>query len=485
VRGAGRRGVRQLGQQGGDLQQDQGSDRQREGGEDRQPERGADQEQATEHSPAATGNGHAPGTTGNGQAPGVIGNGQAPSATGNGQAPGGTGNGQPPSDAGERRPGRHRGRLIGITTAIVAVLAGGGAYALTRGGGQPAGTPHSGPAAASQTGPLRVESVTPASGTQQVDGSQPVRVTFSVPLSARSPQPSLTPPAPGSWQADGDQMVFTPAVPLSPSTLYRVTIPAGARSSAGHSLGAPMTAQFSTAAYSTVRLAQVLGQLGYLPMAWQQPYLGMRVASSQPAGVSLADQEALAYDPPSGLFTVQPGYPASLAGLWQQGSYNVVLQGAVMAFQSQHNMNINGNVGPALWNALFQADLSNARNPSGYTYAVASKGSPETLTIWHNGQVVLSSPANTGIPSAPTVDGTFPVYERFLHTIMSGTNPDGSHYSDPVSFVSYFNGGDAVHYFPRGSYGSQQSLGCVELPYNAAQQAYPFLTYGSLVTVQG
>jgi hypothetical protein len=42
-----------------------------------------------------------------------------------------------------------------------------------------------------------------------------------------------------------------------------------------------------------------------------------------------------------------------------------------------------------------------------------------------------------------------------------------------------------VHYFPRGSYGSQQSLGCVELPYSSAEQAYPYLTYGSLVTVAG
>jgi lipoprotein-anchoring transpeptidase ErfK/SrfK len=99
--------------------------------------------------------------------------------------------------------------------------------------------------------------------------------------------------------------------------------------------------------------------------------------------------------------------------------------------------------------------------------------------------VVFRSLANTGIPVSPTVDGTFPVYERFRYQIMSGTNPDGSHYADPVSFVSYFNGGDAVHYFPRGSYGSQQSLGCVELPYNAAEHAYPFLTYGSLVTVTG
>jgi len=80
---------------------------------------------------------------------------------------------------------------------------------------------------------------------------------------------------------------------------------------------------------------------------------------------------------------------------------------------------------------------------------------------------------NTGIPASPTVDGTFPVYLRFYFTHMKGTNPDGSKYDDPVWYVSYFNGGDAVHYFPRGSYGWYQSLGCVELPWNAAARAYP------------
>ena len=124
-------------------------------------------------------------------------------------------------------------------------------------------------------------------------------------------------------------------------------------------------------------------------------------------------------------------------------------------------------------------------NQNGYTYAVASKSTPETLTIYHNGHVVLRTLANTGIPVSPTVDGTFPVYERFRFQIMRGVNPDGSAYADPVSYVSYFNGGDAVHYFPRGSYGFQQSLGCVELPWNSAARAYPYLTYGSLVTVTG
>ena len=112
-----------------------------------------------------------------------------------------------------------------------------------------------------------------------------------------------------------------------------------------------------------------------------------------------------------------------------------------------------------------------------------SEGSPETITVWHNGRRVLRTLVNTGIPGRPTVTGTFPVYLRYYFQIMKGTNPDGSKYADPVSFVSYFNGSDAVHYYPRGSYGWPQSLGCVELPYTQAQQAWPFLTYGTLVTV--
>jgi lipoprotein-anchoring transpeptidase ErfK/SrfK len=68
---------------------------------------------------------------------------------------------------------------------------------------------------------------------------------------------------------------------------------------------------------------------------------------------------------------------------------------------------------------------------------------------------------------------------------MQGTNPDGSHYDDPVYWISYFNGGDAVHGFVRASYGFYQSDGCVELPPTTAQFIWPYLTYGTLVTVQG
>ena len=114
---------------------------------------------------------------------------------------------------------------------------------------------------------------------------------------------------------------------------------------------------------------------------------------------------------------------------------------------------------------LLRAAAKDQRNSHGYTYAWASKTQTETLKVWHNGRVILDSVANTGIPAAPTADGTYPVYLRYYYQVMKGTNPDGTKYADPVYYVAYFNGGDAVHYFPRYSYGFPQSLGCVELPW--------------------
>ena len=222
-------------------------------------------------------------------------------------------------------------------------------------------------------------------------------------------------------------------------------------------------------------------------MSWSPSANGaVRAANAEsatdPASLTAAGE---AYDPPAGQYTWDTGYPSMLKTMWSPDSANVILRGAVMAFESEHNMTVDASLTPQFWRALFRAQLRGERNTNGYTYAVASKHVPETLTIYHNGHIAMRTLANTGIPVSPTVDGTFPVYQRFRFQIMRGTNPDGSSYADPVSYVSYFNGGDAVHYFPRGSYGFQQSLGCVELPWNSAARAYPYLTYGSLVTVTG
>jgi hypothetical protein len=64
-----------------------------------------------------------------------------------------------------------------------------------------------------------------------------------------------------------------------------------------------------------------------------------------------------------------------------------------------------------------------------------------------------------------------------------GHNPDGSYYDDPVHWINYFNGGDAVHGFVRGCYGWPQSLGCVELPVSTAEVANSHLVVADPVTV--
>jgi L,D-transpeptidase catalytic domain/Bacterial Ig-like domain len=337
-----------------------------------------------------------------------------------------------------------------------------------------------GPAAA-----LQLATVSPAAGAKGVNGANPIRVEFSAPLAANSPMPTLSPKIAGSWTVQGDEAIFTPAVGYFENTKVKVTIPSGMVSAAGASagsggtLGSAVSETFTTGSFSTLRLQQVLAQLGYLPMTWK--------ATSGPAisaGNARAELSA-AYRAPAGTFSWPGSYPWNLKDQWKAGSYNILQNGAVRAFESVSNLTMDGTAGHTVWSKLLTAVASGKHNPNAYTYALASQHSPESLKIWQNGRLVFTTVSNTGIPAAPTDDGTFAVYQKYYYQIMKGTNPDGSKYSDPVYYVSYFNGGDAVHYFARYSYGYYQSLGCVELPWDAAKKVWPMLTYGSLVTVEG
>ena len=163
---------------------------------------------------------------------------------------------------------------------------------------------------------------------------------------------------------------------------------------------------------------------------------------------------------------------------------NVITTGAVMSFESDHGLKSDGQAGPQVWADLLGAAATGAATSAPYDYVYVSKGSPESTTVYRNGAAVYSTPVNTGVAAAPTAAGTFPVYARYRVTTMSGTNPDGSHYSDPgIPWVSYFNGGDALHGFVRPGYGYPQSDGCVEMPYSEAAQVYPFTPIGTIVDV--
>jgi peptidoglycan hydrolase-like protein with peptidoglycan-binding domain len=330
------------------------------------------------------------------------------------------------------------------------------------------------------SGQLRVLSVSPGNSAEPVTAADPVRVFFSAELSPKSPRPSLSPAQAGKWRTVGNVMVFTPKDPVKPTTELTLRIPAGSsgvRSATGAVLATPETTEFQAGGLSTLRLEQLLAQLGYLPVTWAQ--------QSGVIAASYVRRDGDATAAAEGVFTFQSGYPAELTSQWQAGKPSSILTGALMAFQSDHGLPMSGTASKALWRALLKAAARDQQNPHGYTYALVSKTEPETLTIWHDGRVAVHGLANTGAAATPTPDGTFPVYLKEKAQVVTGLMPNGEHYADLVHFVSYFHGDYAVHSMVRASYGSPQSLGCVELPLSEARQAWTYLTYGSLVTITG
>ena len=178
--------------------------------------------------------------------------------------------------------------------------------------------------------------------------------------------------------------------------------------------------------------------------------------------------------------------PLSLLIMWSAGADGAIARAEIMAFEERAGLPADGDISSNEISALQSAANDPGgplTNTNGFAYAVANEDNPESLTVWQNGVEVEETSANTGGSGTPTAQGTFPVYLRYRNQVMQGTNPDGSHYADPVQFVSYFNGGDALHYMPRASYGDPQSLGCVELPYTAASIVWQYMLIGSVVTV--
>jgi L,D-transpeptidase-like protein/putative peptidoglycan binding protein len=278
--------------------------------------------------------------------------------------------------------------------------------------------------------------------------------------------PHLEPATRGRWkQLDANTLSFQPAgFGFGLGNTVRVRLP-------GSSLA------WHVPAGSTLRLQELLARAGYLPLRWR--------ASADPPSTP-AEEISAAVSAPAGVFSWRYAQtPSSLRTLWKPGRWNVVTQGAVMRFQLEHGLATDGVPGPLVWRALLRDDLAGRRLRTGYSYVFVHETVPQSLSLWHNGRVILTSPGNTGIPQSPTAPGTWPVFEHIPVGTMSGTNPDGSHYHDPgIRWISYFHGGDALHEFPRASFGTPQSLGCVELPEAAAAQVWPYTPIGTLVTIE-
>lgn len=309
----------------------------------------------------------------------------------------------------------------------------------------------------------------------------PLTIQFSQPLlHPRLSEWTMAPRVPGQWnEISPTKFSFTPAGPagFGPGALIRVTIPGGRKgpeAKSGSILASSVALNWTTAPGSVLRLQQLLAEAGYLPVSFTR-------ATPTP---TLQYEDSTIYHPPAGQFQWKyPNLPGALKALWTPGQMNVITEGAIMQFERVNGLPVDGIAGPLVWKTLIQDRLAGKTSPDGYSYISVTETLPETLELWVGNKLVLTTRTNTGIPVTPTFVGTFPIYERLQFQIMRGTNPNGVPYADPVYWINYFKGGDAVHGFVRAAYGFPQSLGCVEVPPSVAQVIYSAVHYGTLVTV--
>jgi peptidoglycan hydrolase-like protein with peptidoglycan-binding domain len=376
-------------------------------------------------------------------------------------------------------PPRRRTGWITLVIALVVAAGAAGAYIALRHKQDDHPSAHSGGSTQTTSPPaLSVVSTTPANGASDVPSDQVVTLRLSLPVAGVSGLPAFSPPVSGAWTKVGPETVSfratAPAGTTSVSVLVGMNGADGPRSTSGLRLRAPVTVSFAVAQASTERLQQLLAELNYLPLSFT------------PSG---------AVTSPTATVTAQPGafawrwsgLPSTLTSLWTEGYENVITKGAVMDFENQNGLTVDGLAGRQVWTALLSDVADGKADADAYTYVLVSKQLPETLTLYENGSPVMAGvPVNTGAPGADTVDGTYPVFEHVVSSRMQGTNPDGSTYDDPaVPWASYFNGGDALHGFVRATYGSPQSNGCVEMPIAVAAKVWPLSPIGTLVTVVG
>jgi hypothetical protein len=312
---------------------------------------------------------------------------------------------------------------------------------------------------------------------------QPLTLRLSRPIASVLPNgadPTITPSVQGTWtHLDDHTLEFTPGgigYPLGHT--ISVTLPKPTTVSTKKGLDERTAIAWYVPNASQKRLEQLLAEFGYMPLTFHYDKGAL-------PSKDMTSQLNAAVAPPAGHWSwAWKKTPTSLQSLWTPGVGNKIDQGALMKFQNDHGLAADGVATPQTWSALLSLATKKNVTRATYSYVEVTKTLPETMKLWRNGKVVVKAPANTGIAAAPTPNGTWPVYAHLRTTTMSGLNPDGTPYHDPnIPFVSYFNGGDALHAFPRGSYGVPQSLGCVELTTDTAGKIWPSTTIGTLVTV--
>ncbi len=339
-------------------------------------------------------------------------------------------------------------------------------------------TATTGPTSPPPSAPLPITRLVGVPSSALRDGTRTLVVVLSAPVAAGSPSPTLKPAVAGSWTVSGAEEVFKPSSTLMPCSTYTLTVWAGTQSAEHSPLARKVTARLHVDCPPIAGLQEALARLGYLG-AVLHPGHALRLPRSRETPRQAA---VLAFDPAGGRLLPDPRYAPSA----RFGELDETTRGALMVYQGDHGLPVTGSPDDNTWASLLAAETSYRRDRSPYTWVTVTESLPETLEVHEGDRVVLSSPVNTGVAGAETQQGIFPIYSRLISTSMSGTDPDGVSYDVPdVPWVNYFNGGDAVHGYPRASYGFPQSNGCVELPVETARTVYGMLAIGDLVEVTG
>jgi len=310
-----------------------------------------------------------------------------------------------------------------------------------------------------------------------------IRLTFARPIvdALGDSRPHFATRVPGSWrQVDTHTLEFRPSgLGFALGSSLELELPRTLSVIGSHGTERQVrSVGWSIPPGSTLRLHQLLADAGYLPVSWSP--------DGDPVARTPLGEVDAAVTPPAGRFTWRfDNTPPQLTSQWAPDGITQITRGAVMMFEHDHDLTVDAFAGPMVWQALLLDAIAGKRRTDGYSYVYVHTHLPQLLTLWHNGATVLTSPGNTGIPATPTQPGTFPVFEHIPVGTMSGTNPDGTHYNDPgIRWISYFHGGEALHAFNRASFGTPQSLGCVELPLDAAAKVWPYTPIGTLVTIE-
>jgi peptidoglycan hydrolase-like protein with peptidoglycan-binding domain len=376
--------------------------------------------------------------------------------------------------------------LLAAAAAVLVASATGGLGTRSADAATTAGAPSAAPAAATQPDAPAIVTVAarrhlartklthlPTAVTVAMRG---VAVRLNGKPAASTARPTLSPATAGTWTDVGNYEFFRPASTLEPCASYTMRIPAGTLAQRHRALGKSRTITFGVACPGTMAVQEALARLGYLPYT-----LHGFVGASDTGPITRTQAAHNAYQLPHGILR------ANVAGAppLTMGTLDPTTTGAIEVFEGNHNLPVSTTITRQFWTELLADETLAKRDPQPYTWVTVTETLPETLDVHENSRIALSTPTNTGVPGAATQQGIFPIYVRYVSTTMIGNNVDGSHYVDPgVPWVNYFNGGDAVHGYPRPGYGYPQSNGCVELPIPTAETVYGMLQVGDLVIVE-